>query len=90
MGFGHDPPSHIDMIVPGGEISFDGARQVSSRPAFLLPVRALAKLFRRLILRWSPYPGKETGLAKKEPRRFPVLLPVCENRAFYYHSMLIN
>ena len=38
------------MIVPGGGISLDGTRWVSSRPAFLLPVHVLAKLFRRLFL----------------------------------------
>ena len=38
------------MIVPGGGISLDRERWVSSRPAFLLPVRVLAKLFRRLFL----------------------------------------
>jgi len=44
----HHP--HIHMIVPGGGISLDGRRWVSSRPAFLLPVRVLGKLFRRLFL----------------------------------------
>jgi Putative transposase/Transposase zinc-binding domain len=44
----HHP--HLHMIVPGGGISRDGERWVSSRPAFLLPVRVLAKLFRRLFL----------------------------------------
>jgi len=44
----HHP--HIHMIVPGGGISLDGERWVSSRPAFLLPVRILGKLFRRLFL----------------------------------------
>ncbi|WP_394356874.1 IS91 family transposase [Shumkonia mesophila] len=44
----HHP--HIHMVVPGGGISLDGARWVSSRAAFLLPVRVLAKLFRRLFL----------------------------------------
>src|SRR5258708_3060249 len=44
----HHP--HIHMIVPGGGISLDGTRWVSSRPAFLLPVRVLFKLFRRLFL----------------------------------------
>jgi hypothetical protein len=44
----HHP--HIHMIVPGGGISLDGQHWVSSRPAFLLPVRVLAKLFRRLFL----------------------------------------
>ena len=38
------------MIVPGGGISLDGTRWVSSRPAFLLPVQVLGKLFRRLFL----------------------------------------
>ena len=44
----HHP--HIHMIVPGGGISLDGTRWISSRPAFLLPVRVLSKLFRRLFL----------------------------------------
>jgi hypothetical protein len=38
------------MIVPGGGISLDGTRWVSSRTRFLLPVRVLSKLFRRLFL----------------------------------------
>ena len=44
----HHP--HIHMIVPGGGLSLDGARWIASRPGFLLPVRVLAKLFRRLFL----------------------------------------
>ena len=44
----HHP--HVHMIVPGGGISLDGERWVPSRAAFLLPVRVLAKLFRRLFL----------------------------------------
>jgi hypothetical protein len=44
----HHP--HVHMIVPGGGIASDGTRWVSSRPAFLLPVRVLGKLFRRLFL----------------------------------------
>jgi Putative transposase/Transposase zinc-binding domain len=44
----HHP--HVHMIVPGGGIAFDGSRWISSRPAFLLPVRVLGKLFRRLFL----------------------------------------
>src|SRR5690554_7489227 len=39
----------IHMIVPGGGIAPDG-RWISSRPAFLLPVRVLGALFRRLFL----------------------------------------
>ncbi|TPE63083.1 IS91 family transposase [Sandaracinobacter neustonicus] len=44
----HHP--HVHMIVPGGGIAPDGTRWVSSRPAFLLPVRVLGALFRRLFL----------------------------------------
>ena len=36
--------------MPGGGLSSDGNRWVSLRPAFLLPVRVLGKLFRRLFL----------------------------------------
>lgn len=44
----HHP--HVHMIVPGGGIAHGGARWISSRPAFLLPVRVLGALFRRLSL----------------------------------------
>jgi len=44
----HHP--HVHMIVPGGGISLDGTRWVSCRPGFLLPVRVLSRLFRRLFL----------------------------------------
>jgi hypothetical protein len=44
----HHP--HVHMIVPGGGISLDGQRWIPSRPAFLLPVRVLGALFRRLFL----------------------------------------
>ena len=44
----HHP--HVHMIVPGGGVAIDGSRWIASRPAFLLPVRVLGKLFRRLFL----------------------------------------
>ena len=44
----HHP--HVHMIVPGGGITPDGQRWICSRPAFLLPVRVLGALFRRLFL----------------------------------------
>ena len=44
----HHP--HVHMIVPGGGIARDGRRWMSSHPAFLLPVRVLGALFRRLFL----------------------------------------
>jgi len=44
----HHP--HVHCVVPGGGPSLDGTRWVC-RPGFLLPVRVLARLFRRLFLR---------------------------------------
>ena len=44
----HHP--HVHMIVPGGGSSADGQSWVSCKPAFLLPVRVLSKLFRRVFL----------------------------------------
>jgi Putative transposase len=44
----HHP--HVQIILTGGGISLDGARWVSCRPGFFLPVRVLSRLFRRLFL----------------------------------------
>src|SRR5438132_14249390 len=44
----HHP--HVHMIVPGGGISLDGTHWVRCKPGFLLPVRVLSRLFRRLFL----------------------------------------
>jgi len=44
----HHP--HVHMIVPGGGIANDASRWIACKPNFLLPVRVLSKLFRRLML----------------------------------------
>jgi hypothetical protein len=44
----HHP--HVHMIMPGGGVSLDGTRWVRGMPAFLLLVRVLSRLFRRLFL----------------------------------------
>ena len=44
----HHP--HLHCVVPGGGVSSDGRRWISSRPGFFLPVRVLSRLFRRLFL----------------------------------------
>ena len=44
----HHP--HVRMIVPAGGISLDGSQWITKRPRFLLPVRVLSKLFRRLMI----------------------------------------
>ncbi|HEX8414739.1 MAG TPA: transposase zinc-binding domain-containing protein, partial [Sphingomicrobium sp.] len=74
----HHP--HIHMIVPGGGLSPDGSRWVSSRPAFLLPVRVLAKLFRRLFLA-----GLIALHAAGRLAAFGSLSPLAERRAFLRH-----
>jgi hypothetical protein len=44
----HHP--HVHMVVPGGGISLDGTRWISCRLNYLLPVKVLSRLFRRLML----------------------------------------
>jgi hypothetical protein len=44
----HHP--HVHCVVPGGGLSPDGKRWVAGRPNFLLAVKPLSRLFRRLFL----------------------------------------
>lgn len=44
----HHP--HLHCVVPGGGLSLDGTRWIACRSGFFLPVRVLARLFRRLFL----------------------------------------
>ncbi len=74
----HHP--HVHMIVQGGGIAPGGKRWVSSRPAFLLPVRVLGKLFRRLFL--------TRLIALHEAGRlafFGSIAHLTERRAFLHH-----
>ena len=74
----HHP--HIHMIVPGGGISPDGERWVSARPAFLLPVRVLGALFRRLFL------TRLLALhAASSLRFFGATTPLADRRTFLRH-----
>ncbi len=74
----HHP--HVHMIVPGGGIALDGQRWVSSRPKFLLPVRVLGKLFRRLFLTRLIALHAAGRLAF-----FGSLAPLADRRAFLCH-----
>jgi hypothetical protein len=74
----HHP--HIHMIVPGGGITPDGQRWISTRPAFLLPVRVLGKLFRRLFLTRLIALHDADKLAF-----FGGLAPLADRRAFLRH-----
>lgn len=42
---------HLHCVVPGGGLAPDGSRWIGCRPGFFLPVRVLARLFRRLFLK---------------------------------------
>jgi Putative transposase len=44
----HHP--HLHCVVPGGGLSLDGMQWLSCRPTYFLPVKVLARLFRRLFL----------------------------------------
>jgi hypothetical protein len=74
----HHP--HVHMIVPGGGISLDGTRWVRCKPGFLLPVRVLSRLFRRLFL---------TALADAHAagrlRFFGEIADLCRREAFVTH-----
>lgn len=44
----HHP--HLHCVIPGGGLSLDGQQWICCRPQFFLPVKVLARLFRRLFL----------------------------------------
>jgi hypothetical protein len=44
----HHP--HLHCVIPGGGLSPDGTRWIACRPNFFLPVRVLARRFRRVFL----------------------------------------
>jgi hypothetical protein len=44
----HHP--HVHMIVPGGGMSSDGTRWIACRKGFFVPVRALSKRFRNVMI----------------------------------------
>jgi Putative transposase/Transposase zinc-binding domain len=71
----HHP--HVHCVVPGGGVSLDGERWIVCKPGFFLPVKALARLFRRLFLA-----ALETAFDKGELCLFGELAPLCEPRAF--------
>jgi hypothetical protein len=74
----HHP--HVHMVVTGGGIALDGQRWIASRPAFLLPVRVLGKLFRGVFL--------SRLLALYDAGRlvfFGGLAPLADRRTFLRH-----
>jgi hypothetical protein len=59
---------HLHCVIPGGGLSPDGARWVSCRPGFFLPVRILSRVFRGKfidLLRTAWSEGKLRGIADR-------------------------
>jgi hypothetical protein len=74
----HHP--HLHCVVTGGGLSADGSRWITCRPNFFLPVRVLARLFRRLFLA-----ALEKAFDTKQLTFFGRLEPLRERRAFRRH-----
>jgi len=74
----HHP--HLHCVVAGGGISPDGTRWISCRPDFFLPVRVLARLFRRLFLDYL-----EKAFNAEELQFFSSLEPLRTRHAFLRH-----
>jgi hypothetical protein len=87
----HHP--HVHMIVPGGGISLDGTRWVPCRPGFLLPVRVLSRLFRRLFLAGLADAQTAGRLAffgdlddLRDPRTFAALLAPLRRKNWFVYA----
>ena len=74
----HHP--HLHCVVAGGGISPDGRRWISCRQDFFLPVRVLARLFRRLFLDYL-----EKAFDAGELQFFSSLEPLRARRGFLRH-----
>ena len=71
----HHPHTHC--VVPGGGVSLDGKRWIASKPGFFLPVKALARIFRRSFLA-----RLEAAFDKGALSFFGELTALAEHRAF--------
>jgi Putative transposase/Transposase zinc-binding domain len=71
----HHP--HVHCLVPGGGVALDGQRWVACKPNFLLSVRALSKIFRRLFLE-----GLEAAFRRGELGFFGDLVALAEAATF--------
>jgi hypothetical protein len=74
----HHP--HLHCVVAGGGLSTDGSRWIACRRNFLLPVRVLARLFRRLFLEYL-----EKAFDADELSFFGTLAPLRDRRGFRRH-----
>jgi hypothetical protein len=68
---------HLHCVVPGCGVSLDGKRCFACRPEFLLPVRVLSRLFRRVFLEQL-----RAAFEWREIKFFDVTAPLQDGRAF--------
>ena len=83
QNFLHHP--HLHCVVPGGGLSPDGNRWISCRSRFFLPVRVLARLFRRFFIE-----ALEKAFAAGELQFFATLAPLRERDAFRRHLAAVR
>jgi Putative transposase/Transposase zinc-binding domain len=74
----HHP--HLHCVVAGGGLSTDGSRWIACRRNFFLPVRVLARLFRRLFLEYL-----EKAYDADKLSFLGALAPLRDRRAFRRH-----
>jgi hypothetical protein len=81
---------HLHCIVPGGGVSLDGQRWVSSRPDYFLPVQVLARLFRGKFLAGvkAAFQAGQLRLpeALQGPASFQVLIDRLYGKAWVVYS----
>jgi Putative transposase len=71
---------HLHCVVPGGGLSADHERWISGRRRFLLPVKVLSRLFRRLFLE-----ALEKAYASGKLQFFGDLEPLRDAPAFTHY-----
>jgi hypothetical protein len=81
---------HLHCIVPGGGLSPDGQRWISSRPDYFLPVQVLAPLYRGKFLAGvkAAYQAGQLKLpdSLQEPSRFQALLDRLYGKTWIVYS----
>lgn len=75
---------HIHCVVPGGGLSPDGTRWISSGSRFFLPVRVVSRVFRGKFIA-----GLRQSFQRNKLRFSGACLPLAEDKAFaaFLHTL---
>ena len=68
---------HIHCVVPGGGLSADRTRWISSRPHFFLPVKVLSRVFRGKFI-----DGLKQAFRRKKLTFYGICLPLASDKTF--------